>query len=445
MKLTSSLCFNYHNLPLRFVLFLFISCSLNPQTSFSQRIYRQFSTQAVDKQFRLADETVVERRQAIERYVKSYQLNGELPSFTIPIIFHHVYKDNPISPAAIEAQLTALNDAFLYKTEWEHPAHDILDLESLMPPSGSIQFCLADVDLMENGSLGYNYIPVGIEEWSVDDLVTTALGNNAVEGFDFTAYQPENYLNIWIVDLPDTEAGYAQMPWSPKKSDGIVINRQLVEPSGDKFRQYAQMKSLVHLTGSYLGLLELWNDSKPCADDRIFDTPVHNAPNYGANAEYRHISLCDGRVEYSMNYMDATDDNFMYSFTLGQMLRITAMLSEGGPRGSLKDAKSLCGQSLLETEALARNQPIVTTQKTTTSFQISPNPATNQISISYPSDSEWQSFQLFNANGQLLQNFRVNGNGTLLRVDCSHYPAGIYFITAINLSEKQTQRFTLSK
>ncbi len=425
------------------IIFFFLSNSfVRGQT----RIYRQFSTQTVDKQFRLADETVIDSRQAIERYVKNYQLSGALPNFTIPIIFHHVYQDNPISPAAIEAQLNALNTAFRYSHDWEHPAHDILEIDKLTPPSGGIQFCFADVDLMGDGSVGYNYMQVDIAEWSIGNLVSTSLGNNVVEGFDFTAHKPQNYLNVWIVDLPETEAGYAGMPWSPKKSDGIVINRKLFEPRGNEFTAYTQGKTLVHLVGSYLGLYELWNEDKPCVDDRVFDTPIHNAPNYGANAEYRHISLCNGNpVEQTMNFMDATDDANMYFFTKGQMLRIVAMLSEAGPRGSLKDAASLCSDALLVDAAVFRNKPLLDAPTTSPQFQLSPSPASNQITIRYPANSEWQSFQLFNANGQLLQDFKIDRDGTMLQVNCSYYPAGIYFITAISPSEKQTQRFTLSR
>lgn len=430
------------------LIFLIGNSSLEGQT----RVYRQFSTQAVDKQFLSSDESVVERRQAIERYVKNYQHSGALPNFTIPIIFHHVYKDNPISPSVIENSLATLNTAFQYRHDWKHPAHDILEIDKLTPPSGGIQFCLADVDLMGDGSIGYNYIQVEVAEWTIDGLVTTALGANATGGFDFTAYKPENYLNVWIVDLPDNEAGYAQLPWSPIKSDGIVINRNLFESSDVRFAAYAQQKSLVHLAGSYLGLLELWSDDKPCTDDRIFDTPLHNAPNYGSNSEYRHISLCDGKTEHTMNYMDATDDNFMYTFSLGQMLRVAAMLSEGGPRGSLKDVESLCNNLGLTTAASARNKANLTTSNTVSNFQISPNPAKDQVLITYRANDAFQSFQLFNANGQLLQTFNVadNGGNSFIRIDCSTYPSGIYFMTAHlssgkNQTEKQTQRFTLSR
>jgi len=99
---------------LKGLFFLLIFCISSPMIQGQSRVYRQFSTQAVDKQFRSSDESVIERRQTIERYVKNYQHNGALPNFTIPIIFHHVYKDNPISPAVIEKQLNALNLAFQY-------------------------------------------------------------------------------------------------------------------------------------------------------------------------------------------------------------------------------------------------------------------------------------------------------------------------------------------
>ena len=422
--------------------FLLLTSSLNLEGQ--SRAYRQFSTQKVDRQFRLSDESIAERRQAIERHVKQFQLNGALPNFTIPILFHHIYQDNPIDPVVIEAQLNALNTAFQYQHDWQHPAHDILGIDNLTPPSAGIQFCLADVDLMGDGSIGYNYQQVSVNEWTIDGLVATALGENSVAGFDFTAFKPDNYLNVWIVDLPSNEAGYAQMPWGPKNSDGIVINRQIFEPIGNDFNAYKQGKTLVHLVGSYLGLLELWNENKPCTDDRVFDTPIHNAPNYGPNSEYRNISLCQGNpVEQTMNFMDATDDNNMYLFTQGQMLRVVAMLSEGGPRNSLKDAANLCSRvNVVDALANSRNKSSLD-KASIPAFQITPNPAKDQITITFPIDSHWQSFQLFNASGQLLQTLVVDAQTGTLKVDCSGYLPGLYFITANNDGLKQTQKFTL--
>jgi len=433
---------SFFNFPIR----LFFACLffnlVCPSVNYAQRAYRQFSTQAVDKQFHSVDTGVIERKQAIEKYVKNYQHIGDLPNYTIPVIFHHVYQTRPISFSTVEEQLNALNTAFQYEHDWQHPAHTILDIEDLTPQSEGIQFCFADVDLMGNGLKGYSQMRVSVNEWSIDSLVSRASSRNNTSGFDFTAYQPENYLNIWIVDLPGQEAGYAQMPWSPQKADGIVINRKVFEPLSAEFEPYNQGKTLVHLVGSYLGLYELWNDDKPCVDDRVFDTPLHNAPNYGTYSEYRHISLCNGNpVELTMNFMDATDDNYMYFFTKGQMLRIVAMLSEGGPRGGLKDAQNLCNQVAPIQSRINLNS----TNTTIPNFQIYPNPTKDHITINYSSDSNWQSFQLFSPTGQLLQSLPSIESRSELKIDCTKYPSGIYFITASNQFTKQTQRFTLNK
>ncbi|MEM1119734.1 MAG: zinc-dependent metalloprotease [Bacteroidota bacterium] len=163
------------------------------------------------------------------------------------------------------------------------------------------------------------------------------------------------------------------------------------------------------------------------------------------DTKFRHISLCDGSTEFTMNYMDATDDQFMYHFTLGQMLRVTAMLSSGGPRGGLNQSQSLCSKSSTVDAIVPDNSSNAAPHKPVAHFQIDPNPASDQITITYPSDRAWQTFRLFNANGQLLQEFGSEAGNNFLQLDCSQHPAGIYFITATNRLEQQTQRFTLSK
>jgi hypothetical protein len=55
----------------------------------------------------------------------------------------------------------------------------------------------------------------------------------------------------------------------------------------------ALCRTLTHLMGNYLNLYDLWNESQPCADDYVDDTPIHNAPN-GRFWQYRHVSTCDG-------------------------------------------------------------------------------------------------------------------------------------------------------
>ena len=93
-------------------------------------------------------------------------------------------------------------------------------------------------------------------------------------------------------------------------------------------------KTLTHLVGSYLGLTELWGKGR-CQDDRVADTPVHNAPNHRCPGK-GHLTFCEkGAYEMTMNFMDNTYDQCMYMFTNGQALRMQAVLSPDRPRSLL--------------------------------------------------------------------------------------------------------------
>lgn len=138
------------------------------------------------------------------------------------------------------------------------------------------------------------------------------------------------------------------MPGGPEETDGIVIDYQFFGTIGTSREPYNDGKTLTHLVGSYLGLYELWNEERPCWDDYVNDTPIHNAPNYGPTNEYKHVSTCPGNpVEMSMNFMDNSDDEYLYLFTAGQMMRIHAVLTKGGPRHKLTNSQTLCSKDLL--------------------------------------------------------------------------------------------------
>jgi hypothetical protein len=77
-----------------------------------------------------------------------------------------------------------------------------------------------------------------------------------------TAWNPDSFLNIWIVDLARNEAGFAQMPGGPKATDGIVIDFDFFGVTTGNY-PYERGKTLTHLVGSYLGLYELWSDNHP--------------------------------------------------------------------------------------------------------------------------------------------------------------------------------------
>ena len=143
------------------------------------------------------------------------------------------------------------------------------------------------------------------------------------------SYLPDKYINIWVTKLPDGMSSYASSIYRDVGSDvdGIVLDAQYFNK--DPGSPYGQGKTLTHLMGNYLGLYDLWSEDRPCEDDYVDDTPIHNALNYG-KPFHRHVSTCDKQnivPEMLMNFMDNSDDELQTMFTAGQVLRMHAVLS----------------------------------------------------------------------------------------------------------------------
>jgi hypothetical protein len=140
--------------------------------------------------------------------------------------------------------------------------------------------------------------------------------------------ESSKYLNIWVCDLPQGRGSYATSIYDISEADGIVIDAAYFGVKEDKESAYGQGKTLTHLIGNYLGLHDLWNESEPCADDYVSDTPIHNMPNRG-KPRYKHVTTCETRrlvQEMTMNFMDSTDDEYQMMFTEGQVRRMHATL-----------------------------------------------------------------------------------------------------------------------
>lgn len=261
-------------------------------------------------------------------------------------------------------QLSIVNADFtMDKKTIKHPA-DTLEKFIDRVAKVDIDFCLAKEDPSGQKASAIRFVQSKQSIWQSDDAMKSA----KTGGMD--PWNTQQYLNIWVVDLPENMAGYAQMPGGPVETDGIVIASAFFG-TGDKLpRQYNQGKTLTHLLGSYLNLYELWNEQVQCADDYVEDTPIHNAPNVESHL-YKHVSTCNGNpVEMTMNFMDNTDDAALTMFTLGQKARMLASFFKDGPGAGLLETKvksdnkdnldapidlSATGGSLLESDKIRVN------------------------------------------------------------------------------------------
>lgn len=254
---------------------------------------------------------------------------------------------------------------------------------------------------------------------SNDDIKLSASGG-------MNSHQPQHYLNIWIGNL-DSLAGYATYPNVPSDLDGIVMDYRYLT---GQLSHYTEGKTLTHLIGNYLGLKDLWNDSRWCGDDGVADTPIHNAPNYMVpnSSLNRHVSLCSGvPQEMLFNFMDATDDEYQRMFTQGQVTRMKAVLAAGGPREALKDGVNVCPAPapLVENE----ENDFEKSNDSQAQLHLYPNPSKEQLNIQFSTEvAAIGVISIFNSTGTEIyrQSVSITKGEQIFEIDIAHWMTGFY-------------------
>lgn len=220
---------------------------------------------------------------------------------TLALAFHVVYQKadkRPITKEDIVAQIDVLINDFNGKT-FQNSAHT-KHLYAHLATDTEITFCPRfSVDYTTTDSTVFK----GLQ----------SVKSSKTGGVEST--QPDKIINIWICDLA-SGAGYAQLPGYPIITDGIVIDKDYFGTRETQKPPYDKGKTLTHLMGNYLGLMDLWGWGS-CEDDDVADTPTHSAPSLYAG---RAMSLCYRYVVYQMdiNFMDNTPDSELSMFTKGQ-------------------------------------------------------------------------------------------------------------------------------
>lgn len=371
----------------------------------------------------------------IEEYIYDFSKKPKISQTTIPVIFHVVHNggDEEISETQIEDQLKALNDHFEMKAVYDHPAMEKEGFGNLKPQKLEIDFCFAEIKINKKKSPAILYHDSTVDKWTAEKPPAMSSSISAA------SLDPSKYLNIWICDLVDTLSGYAQMPGWNDGTDGIVIDYQYFggSPIASK---YQQGKTLTHLVGNYLGLYPLWGRGN-CEDDFVSDTPIHNSPNFTCPG-YKHVSTCEGNpVEMTMNFMDNTNDECMSMFTLGQMVRMHAVLSKDGPRGDLIQGKSKCSNSKsLDDDYIEIDIPI----DELLSFKLLPNPVTDQLLIQIKSPEESNiNIKIYNHSGQLIQEeqFLSHQGRNNRSFDVGQLAAGVYYVQVAQGDHVLTEEF----
>lgn len=427
--------------------FLLSSCLIFGQET-SKRTYRKFATQQVHERLLKEHPEFSGNQHSIEEWVYKYssQSAGQ-EKFTIPVVFHIITFEGkkPIDAIQIQSQLAALNRDFgNRKLSASHPA-DIAAGFLERTAKMDVDFCLPKSSPSGQITTGITYTNTTLTGWSTANGMKFS-GDKGVDAWD-----PDRYLNVWVVDMNKDVAGYAQMPGGPKVTDGIVIDPDYFGIGSGLTQPYSEGKTLTHLVGSYLGLYELWDYKGRCRDDRVADTPIHNSPNVGCKT-HNHLSFCAGEMtEMLMNFMDNSDDPCMDMFTEGQKQRVMAMLGPGGPRHNLvAGSKTQCEflEAFLSDEPLGMQ--ISDTESKATSVQLYPNPVKNTLQIDLLSSVPIEDYQctIISAIGQTMIELDLGPtiSGQINhQLNVSQWPSGLYYFKLDSGQEILTKSFVIQQ
>lgn len=400
---------------------------------------REYQTQSEKIKEESKNGSIATKRASINQFVDTY-LKGEkkFKKGTVPIVIHLMTKKK-ISIDDVVRQIDSLSLDFNRTKEkqlFKHVADKRKKFDTLVVDIG-LNFCLA-----RSNSKGEKIDALTIyPQYTVNKLDIQAIKSKSKGGV--SPIDPEQILNVWVVDLEEDQAGFAQMPGGNSAEDGIVINASYFGIDDNKENPYGGGKTLTHLVGSYLGLYELWNESEPCSDDGIKDTPIHNGPNY-FNTQYKHISLCSGYpVELTMNYMDNTDDSELTMFTKGQGERVLAILSDEGARSLLLDNNVKCDNNLNNNVVLERNFQDL-------EVSVYPNPSYEffNLEISNSTDESNVEIDIFNSSGLLV--FKktepiLKNVKNIFTIDCKNFTSGIFNVIVKTKEKVISEKLILIK
>lgn len=137
-------------------------------------------------------------------------------------------------------------------------------------------------------------------------------------------------MNIWVCNIGGGILGYAQFTDGNSSTDGVVLLHSSL--LGSSAAPYNLGRTATHEVGHYLNLRHIWGDGRCRQDDFVADTPSSDSANYGCPS-YPTIN-CQ-TTDMTMNYIDYTDDAYMYIFTDGQRNRMRAIFASGGARATM--------------------------------------------------------------------------------------------------------------
>jgi Pregnancy-associated plasma protein-A len=232
-------------------------------------------------------------------------------TFTIPVYFHVITNTSnagALSAAQIQGQIDFLNKSYAGKDK----------LPNGTTPNGI------------PAKTAFNFVLVGTDTTANNTWYTVTPGTTA-ESQMKTALRKggSNALNIYSANIGGGLLGWATFPsWyaSSPSSDGVVILSSSIP--GGSAAPYNLGDTATHEVGHWLGLYHTFQGGCSRDNDGVGDTPAERTSFFGTWTTATIPDTCTGIVfpgkDPVENYMDYTDDAYMYRFTSGQDKRMQA-------------------------------------------------------------------------------------------------------------------------
>jgi hypothetical protein len=303
----------------RWILIFIVWWTCCPPLSAQIEINRHCASQEYDSGFSRSQ--YLQNLKKIQKYLQNQPVVPR-KSGSIPLVFHFVLPvgSDSIPMSRVMQQIEVVNECF------NRQNHDLSRLDPIFRSAVGYtgpRFCLGQ--RMENGlarpgiEIRFTEIP------QIGDALNTE-GKNLLKyetlgGLD--AWDPDQYLNIWIGELAFAQ-GKATFPeMGPKMERGVVIDPDFFGVDPEQF-PFHLGKTLVHELGHYFNLKHPWGDEESCDDDDgISDTPVQEFIYTGCPGG--RLYSC-GSADMFKNFMNFTDDDCLIHFTNGQMEHMLAAI-----------------------------------------------------------------------------------------------------------------------
>lgn len=247
--------------------------------------------------------------------------------FKVKVVVHVLFNrsEENISVSQIKSQITALNKDFRLKNA---DRSKIPTVFRGLATDAMVEFSLATKDPDDKPTNGITRTPTARRLFPADD----SMKKTSSGGRD--PWPTNKYLNVWVCRLGNQLLGYAQFPFGPKKTDGVVILNTAFGTNGIANAPFDGGRTTTHEVGHYLNLRHIWGDVDGCGGtDLVSDTPNAETSNV-STPTFPHVSCGNGpNGDMFMNYMDYVDDAAMFMFTQGQVSRMHATLE--GPRKNI--------------------------------------------------------------------------------------------------------------